>query len=376
MAKAFVRSLIRGVVLWALLVVPAATARAQGVTTSQPLVVSLPQGGFVAFRLKTTSLNPSGDAGASQSAVSLQLSEQGLVGAGNTVHRLLVDGKGNFAFGYDLTVEPLDGGRKFRVTARPLAAEVEAKLRAGSNAARAPLSPLNVATLTGSTSDQIVADGESFALDLLVNERLGVKVVDYVKLSAERPRPSAPAGPPTRARDFSVVNVEMAVRNYQIRVDGEVLRTAGARRGCSGSLVWLYLPGRGRFIFSLVPQERYDFRKIGVIENNTIAFEWEGVRYEWVSAEPVVGSGGTWNLWVLHDPAYGDAYAPPAVTPDEESKVARALRDPVGALTGRSVDRGFGSPPVPEKRPTPAATERLRVRVGGAASVEALLPKN
>lgn len=35
-----------------------------------------------------------------------------------------------------------------------------------------------------------------------------------------------------------------------------------------------------------------------------IAFTANGERYEWSSETSILPNGGTWNLWVLHDPNY------------------------------------------------------------------------
>lgn len=353
------------------------SARAQR-DAPQPLVVSLPQGGFVAFRMKTTPLDINVSTADKESELRLPLTAQVLADDGNVVHRLLVDDKGVLIFGYDLVVEPLATGQRFKVSARPLDREFEARLRArsGAVAARGAQTPFNVSTLAGATGEQHVADGETFALDLMVNEQLGLKVVDYVKVSAEKSRLFAPPVP-SPARDFAVTNVELAVNNYQLQIDGETLRTSGVRRSCAGALVWFSLPGRGRFIFSLAPHEGYDFRKVGLVEDNKIAFTWGDVRYEWISDAPIVGSGGgAWNLWVLHDPHDADTFAPPPVAEDrQESKFARVLRDPLRVLAERRGDlREEGGSRSAEKR-SARVSERVRVRVGGADRIETLLPK-
>lgn len=369
--------LLRFSSLCAVLLVLTAVVHAQE-NASQQLVVPLPQGGFVAFKIRTTPLNANTNAGGSESELRLPLVSQVLADDGNVVHRLLVDEQGVLVFGYDLVIEPLAANKTFKVSARPLARQFETLLRNRSaGAPRNSQMPFTFSTLTNATDAQTVSDGETFALDLLINEQLGLKLVDYVKVAAEKSRLFAPVAPPP-ARDFAVTNVELAVNNYQLRIDGEALRTTGARRSCTGALVWFSLPERGRFIFSLAPHEGYGFQKIGMIEDNKISFAWKGVRYEWISETPIVGSGGAWNLWLLHDPDYVDVFAPPVINSEPESKLARVLRDPLGRSAASAIDRSGVSLQVEKhtasaKRP---ATERVRVRIGGADKIETLLPKN
>ncbi|MGI8995802.1 MAG: hypothetical protein ACR2GW_03925 [Pyrinomonadaceae bacterium] len=347
-------------------------------SASQQIVAPLPQGGFVAFKIRTTPLNADISGGGSESELRLPLVSQVLADDGNVIHRLLVDEQGVLVFGYDLVVEPLAANKTFKVSARPLARQFEARLRERSvNAPRTSQTPFTFSTLTNATDIQTVADGETFALDLLINEQLGLKIVDYVKVAAEKSRLFAPGAAPP-ARDFAITNVELAVNNYQLHIDGDALRTASARRSCTGALVWFSLPERGRFIFSLAPHEGYNFQKLGMIEDNKISFTWKGVRYEWISETPIVGSGGAWNLWVLHDPDYMDVFAPPTIKGEQESKLARVLRDPLGRSAASAIDRsGVGlqgeRQAASAKRPT---SERVRVRIGGADKIETLLPKN
>jgi len=42
------------------------------------------------------------------------------------------------------------------------------------------------------------------------------------------------------------------VKGYEVRIDGALVGKSKSKIGCEGSLLWLYIPNRGRFIFSLV----------------------------------------------------------------------------------------------------------------------------
>jgi hypothetical protein len=352
----------------------AANAYAQEGTAQQPMIVSLPQGGYVGFRVKTTPLNAGIALG--ESDLSLPLSTQATTDEGNIVHRLLVDGKGNPVFGYDLMVDVIIATHTFKVTARPLDKLFEARLRARrEGVTKSSQPPFTVTTLTRSTAEHTVEDGETFALDLLVNDQLGLKVVDYVKVATEKSRLQLAPNAQPPARDFAVTNVELAVNNYQLTVDGTALRTASVRRSCTGALLWFALPERGRFIFSLAPHNGYGFEKVGVIDDNKIVFSWEGVRYEWISETPIVGSGGVWNLWVLHDPVYVDGFTPPGSKKNEASKLERVMSDPLGAITEKIDDPRRSGLQTREIR-SAQARERVLVRIGGADSIESLLPKN
>lgn len=285
----------------------------------------------------------------------------------NLIHRVFVDGEGGLFFGYELLVEPVAGTRQFRVTVRPLSAEYEQTLRARRAFQNRKLHPsYNAAAFKA--SPQLIGDGDTFALDVLHNPRTGTKIVDVITVSHDDPRfqeARASDGPP---RDFSLADVSLKVTNYNLLVNGEsAWRSSG---GCSGPLVWFSLADRGRFIFSLTPRPGYDFKKVGKVEHNKISFEWGEDRFEWVSGLPVVGGGGNWSLWVLHDPDYSfDLYDKAAEggnsgQPSVEQTMRRARRQ-----NGRAE---FGTPAEPGKT---ARARRVRVAVGAADDMKSLLPK-
>lgn len=284
----------------------------------------------------------------------------------NLIHRVFVDRKDQLYFGYELLVEPVAETRQFRVTVRPLSAGYEQTLRARRAFRDRRLHPsYNAAAFDA--SPQLIGDGDTFALDVLRNPRTGAKVVDFVTVSLDDPRfreARANQGPP---RDFSLADVPLKVTNYKLLVNGEhAWRSTG---GCSGPLVWFSLAGGGRFIFSLTPRPGYDFRKVGAVEHNKISFTWGDDRYEWVSALPVVGTGGNWSLWVLHDPAYSfDLYDDKGGGGGEGQSVGRTMRR---ARESKS-RAGFESP---DDTSRPARARRVRVAIGAADEVERLLPK-
>jgi hypothetical protein len=346
-----------------------------GQQEGNPLVVSLPRGGFAAFKTEISPLNlPSSLR--KESGVLPPFVSRVVMGEGNALHRMLVDDQGRVVFVYDLVIIEFDSPKRFGVAARALDPSFEQSIRADNPEAFQNAASLGVPTLTRPTEQHTVADGETVALDLLINGPLGVKVVDYVTVASERSRLS-PRRPSRLPRDFGVSNVELAIKSYQLLVNEQPVVTSG-RRNCTGAMVWFYLPGRGRFIFSLVPYEGYNFRKVGVIEDNKISFALKGVSYEWISREPIVGSGGIWNLWVLHDKDYADIFAPPEASARKTSGAGRLLYPrQAGSVTLTIPNRKDPEAVTLEShrsaRWEPA--KRVRVVIGGAKSIEALLPR-
>jgi len=143
-------------------------------------------------------------------------------------------------------------------------------------------------------------------------------------------------------------------------------------------LLWLYVPRRGRFIFSLAPRDGYSFQKIGVLDGNRIEFVVDGERYEWLSAFPILPNGGTWNLWVLPDPNYAPLFSstkpfakPPPGVLDKIEQVFKGNTDRTSVL-GDMPDYKIKNP---QKEKNQIVIPQ-RVMIGGADSMENLLPKS
>jgi hypothetical protein len=368
------RSSLRAIALCLSLAALSAAASGQQPAVRQQLVVPLAGSGFVGFRLETKLEGSQGGEAQNFAAVQAALLPQALLDEHNTIHRVVLDRDGNPVFGYDLVVEPAGDARKFRVTAQPLGAEFERQLRARRGGAQSSpaASASGVPTLARAAEAQTLDDGDAVSLDLLVNARTGVRVVDVIKVAFERARlwQSAP-------KDFTLESVEIALSDQRLTLNGAPLAVARASRQVSGALVWFYVPGRGRFILSLVPREGYDFRKIALIEDNRVSFDFKGDHYEWVSSAPVVGNGGDWYAWVLADASYT-----PEVSSAEE--IARE--------GGKSGDTGEPSPlkqalegktPQPPRAGfepkssggAPRPGQPLRARTGASDRMENLLPK-
>lgn len=301
----------------------------------------------------------------------------------HTIRRVFIDSGGSLYFGYSLVVEPVASGKQFRVSVRPLSAEDEQELRARKSFQTRRIHPnYNSAALSRAAAPQIIADGDTFALDVLVNPETGDKITDYVTVSQSESRLRETSVTDSTPRDFTLEDVMLKMINYQLYVNGELV-AGGKRSGAaSGPLIWFHLTERGRFIFSLRPHEGYDFQKIGTIEHNKMKFTLRNDRYEWVSDVPVVDAGGPWNLYVLYDPDYvpdsfflgvKGAAAKPKSTNIYQSVTAvqRNMR-----LPKKTAASSLENPAVTARKDETDEREAASARliIGAASRIENLLP--
>ena len=329
------------------------------------LVMQLSSGGFVAFRSETPG---SKDLTDGKSLASL-LYAQAFAGENRIIHRVITDAQQNVVFGYDLWVNADPLTKKFSLAVLPAD---EAFRRSFLKDFTPPGPNSAFATFPKSTTPQTLDDGDAVSLELLVNAESGAKIVDVVSVTFDRStlRESHPESAP---KDFTLEAVALGVKNYSLLINGNLVSKSKSSIGFTGALLWLYVPERGRFIFSLVPREGYDFAKVAVLDENKIVFAVNGERYEWVSSDSILPTGGTWNLWVLHDTAYMPLFASPASVPKGAIKKRPNVLEKIeGALTKQGVELSVtlrtGKPSAPDVP--------QRVMVGGADSMENLLPKS
>jgi hypothetical protein len=357
-----------------LLFVPSLAAAQEETRRNQ--VVSLVEGGFVAFK---SEIAPAGPIIASAAVREMpgEFRAQAFVDENHVIHRVLSDAAGKYIFAYDVIIEAVPVSKMFNIAVAPLDSQTEKKLLTSS----VDRQPLHIATLPESAEPHILDDGDSIALDLLVNQRTGLKIVDIVKVSFDRAN-FWEEKPGSLPRDFTLEAVALRMVDFRLLVDGNLVGAGKPGTDFTGALIWCYVEGHGRLIFSLVPRDGYQFQKVGTITDNKIEFTLNGKRFEWLSSEPILPSGGSWNLWVLHDPKYTPFGAVEILQP-EKSRLDK-LDDSIKAVAEKVAKFGDPTPAGFSKKPENKKTEpqvdqssakRFRVMVGAADRMENLLPK-
>ena len=218
----------------------------------------------------------------------------GVISANPAIHRYLGDKDRGVYYGYDILVEPLEDASTLRVTIQPLSVGPEVIHL-----------PESVKWTSGGPPryppPQIVQIGDTLAFDLFVNQTTGQKVVEYV-LFGDAHRMATAIGP---AREFTVHDVELALRAPLFTRNGETLEAASESSGqMRGHFVIFYLPPHGRFVLSLAPHPEKGFAKAGEVRGSTLTFEVGGAEYSVNCEGKIAPGGGAYDLYIRHDPAY------------------------------------------------------------------------
>src|SRR5262249_24603653 len=154
------------------------------------------------------------------------------------IHRAFVDKEMGFFFGYEVKVEPVPNSKQIRVLILPMSPKFEQRLRQRPVFQDRRMHPdFTSASLFKTPAEQLVNEGDLIALDALVNQKTGAKIIEMIKVSYEEiPLGSASATSGSgggsgamagrsdgvnsartgQVRDFSLDDVELKVFNYRL----------------------------------------------------------------------------------------------------------------------------------------------------------------
>jgi len=168
---------------------------------------------------------------------------------------------------------------------------------------------------------RIVHDGDVIGIELMTDTTTGDKLIEDITIQPFSQRatigsPIPPLGrggpgqPGERAvptvegspRDFSAADGEMRLSLPRVTLNGTAQPAAGrATPNVTGKLVWFYIPGRGRYILSLVPRPELEFQKAGEVRGGRITLTLNGDAITLECFSEIATGHAPYNLYVLCD---------------------------------------------------------------------------
>ena len=99
----------------------------------------------------------------------------------------------------------------------------------------------------------------------------------------------------------------MSVTAARLYIDGALV--ADAQNAGSGPVIWVHVPGQGRFLATTDPQGNARFQQAGSVNGNVIEFQSGGTQFRIVCSEPIVG-GGARPVFEYHQQSFEDLLDP------------------------------------------------------------------
>ena len=245
--------------------------------------------------------------------------------APNLVHRMLLDRVKRVYFGYTVQIEPQPERNTFRLVFQPLTITpailgVLGNDSSGWTALPSARSDRLVFDPTGVKfpAPQIIRSGDVLELSLLSNISSGQKLTEYVTVQ-EPPRSPSFAEPDRKPREFSfasgpphdlaVSDIALHLQEPRVFINGRFEESSGRMMSEeTGAAVWIYIPKRGRFVLSAVPNQKAGFRRAGEIRGNSLSFSVGGTTYNVTCGARIAPGTGAYNLYVLQQPDWRPNY--------------------------------------------------------------------
>jgi hypothetical protein len=187
-----------------------------------------------------------------------------------TVHRFVRDNFRHIELTYAMTFETIPGTETFRVSF-------------GDSAVPHPV-------------PQILRDGETIALTLSSDARTGRRMVDYIRVGTGLMKPRQEA-----ARDVYAEDAELAITRPRLRINGVEQPADSLPDTLSAPVVWVNIPGQGRYVLSFKPRADQGFEKAGEVAENSLVFSSAGNIFRIDSADRVATGSGTYNIYARKD---------------------------------------------------------------------------
>jgi hypothetical protein len=189
-----------------------------------------------------------------------------------TIHRFVRDNFRNLNLTYTVTFEPIAKTDTFRVTF------------ADSSV------PFPV--------PQILRDGETIALTLAADARTGRRLVDYVRVGTGvlHSRTGVP-------RDVYAEDAELTITKPRLRTNGVEQKAESLSGMVSAPVVWVDIPGEGRYDLSFRPRADQGFERAGEVAENSLWFSLGGNIFRVDCADRIATGSGTYNIYARKAPA-------------------------------------------------------------------------
>jgi hypothetical protein len=194
-----------------------------------------------------------------------------------TIHRFVRDNFRNLYLTYTMTFEPIARTDTFRVTFTDSAV------------------PYPV--------PQILRDGETIALTLAADARTGRSLVDYIRVGTGVMHSRAAV-----SRDAYAEDAELNIAQPRLRTNGVEQQSVTPPSTVSAPVVWIDIPGQGRYLLSFKPRADQGFVKAGEVAENSLVFSSGGNIFRIDCADRIATGSGTYNIYARKDA--GDTTAP------------------------------------------------------------------
>lgn len=229
-------------------------------------------------------------------AVASAFGGHGVIVVKDTIHRYVSDQNTKKFFGYDAQIrEVTSSPGEYSLDLRPLSIGAE----------RIGLPQPETWTAWPPPAYHApprVRHNDKLEFVLMTSPATGQRLVERITIKTDgKPVILRPVVP---AREFKLEDVELEISDMELTINGQRADLGGGWGGMRGKSIWLYLAGRGRFVFSLSPRIDLGMQRAGEVRSEEMSFRIGGNDYLIKSSRQIAPGAGAYHLYVYHDPAW------------------------------------------------------------------------
>ena len=221
----------------------------------------------------------------------------------SSIVRTYTNDEDKISFNYGMEIAPNVDGKTFTVTFKAKKNQI---IKSDSTDTTA----YQTKSLPNYPSNIVINDGDTIVLDILQNPKTGAKIQDLIKITRENKPFDNYFSEFEEPADFSLSDVQLQLADFKLYINGNLVErpsTHSIRARFAGFEFNKY----GLLVLTPTPVKGYDFKKVGVINENKLSFTLNGDKFEIVSSVMILGLGKKWNLWAAVLPREHNDYQIP-----------------------------------------------------------------
>ncbi len=236
--------------------------------------------------------------------------------AKTTLQRFVRDHFRRVYVSYQVEVEALAEAGAYRVTFGNSTDEPPADLT--------PRSEWKVGSPPNYPVPQILREGDEIRLELFTHES-GAKLVDYLHIG----RPGTLTRRKDAARDSYAEDAEFSLSKPRLSVNGTAQASIVFPETIRGSVLWIYVPGHGRYVLAFNRSQDLDMASVGEVTGGQMILMMDGNLLRIESSDRIAPGGGAYNVYGLRDAKWQPA------DPEERSRFMAGTSPGVELAIGR-----------------------------------------
>ncbi len=147
------------------------------------------------------------------------------------------------------------------------------------------------------SAPQIMRDGDELPLELYAAGPNGIRLIDYLRVGRRDKMAQRKEAP----RDSYAEDAEFTLSQPRLSVNGAAQVSVALPETTRSGVVWMYVPGNGRYVLTFAPHDDLGFKRAGEAGGSSMTLAVDGIVLRIACADRIAAGGGIYNVYALRD---------------------------------------------------------------------------